>query len=210
MKKKFVTKKKVFAIIFAFAVVIIMGLNVFLFPKLLKFTPTSSDVVLATDNQIDLNTTNEALRNVITEEAALNIANKNILEEDVPFSFNFDSSSVVSKYVYDLSSFPAKNPIWVIVYINSYENYDLPMPKEVIDRISEFAWESGEVWMNDNGDVFGHYDKYTEYVIVEVDAVTGEYNGFTYMSDENDVEYENSSAKYIEKLYDIDLNIDFV
>lgn len=84
------------------------------------------------------------------------------------------------------------------------------MPKEVIDRISEFAWESGEVWMNDNGDVFGHYDKYTEYVIVEVDAVTGEYNGFTYMADENDVEYENSSAKYIEKLYDIDLNIDFV
>lgn len=209
MKKKFVTKKKAFTIIFAVAVFIIMGLNVFLFPKLLKFTPTSSDVISATADEIDLNSTNETLGNVITEETALNIANKNILEEDVPFSFNFDSSSVVSKYVYDSSSFPVKNPIWVIIYINSYENYDLPMPKEVIDRISEFAWESGEVWMNDNGDVFGHYDKYTEYVIVEVDAVTGEYNGFTYMTDENDVEYDNSSAKYIEKLYDIDLNIDF-
>ena len=38
MKKKLITKKKVFASIFALAVVIIIGLNVILFPKLLQMT----------------------------------------------------------------------------------------------------------------------------------------------------------------------------
>lgn len=206
MKKKLITKKKVLSIIFALAVVITVVLNVTLFPKLLQMTPNSSDIIIATYDEVDLNSTNEVLGNIISEETALNTANKNIAEEDLPYSFNFDSASIVTKYVYDIS-FPTKNPVWVVVYMNSYENYDLQMPKELIDRISEFAWESRQVWTNDNGDVFAHYDKYTGYVIVEVDAVTGKYNGFNYMADENYVTYENSVAAYLKDLYNVDFNI---
>ena len=208
MKTKFMTKKKVFTTVFALTVVIIIVLNLILFPKLLQLTPDSSDAIEATYDEVDLNGANEALSNIITEETALNTANKNIAEEDLPYSFNFDSASVVTKYVYD-NSFPIKNPVWVVVYMNRYENYDLQMPKELVERISESAWESRHIWINDNGDVFAHYDKYVEYVIVEVDAVTGEYNGFNYMADENDVTYENSVAAYLKDLYNVDFNITY-
>lgn len=208
MKKKLIANKKVFAAIFVLAVVMIIGLNVILFPKLLKVTPNSSDLIVATYDEVDLNGANEALSNIITEQTALNIANKSIAEEDLPYSFNFNSASVVTKYVY-YTSFPTKNPVWVVVYINSYENYNLKLPKETVERISESAWESGQVWTNDNGDVFAHYDKYVGYVIVEVDAVTGKYNGFNYMSDENNVTYENSVSAYLKDIYNIDFNIDF-
>lgn len=206
MKKKLITKKKVFASIFALAVVIIIGLNVILFPKLLQMTPNSSDINIATCDEVDLNSTNEVLGDIISEETALNTANKNIAEENLPYSFNIDSASIVTKYVYD-TSFPAKNPVWVVVYMNSYENYDLPMPKELVEKISESAWKSGQVWKNDNGDVFAHYDKYVGYVIVEVDAVTGKYNGFNYIADENSVAYDNSVAAYLEDLYKVNFNL---
>lgn len=206
MKKKLITKKKVFASIFALAVVIIIGLNVILFPKLLQMTPNSSDINIATCDEVDLNSTNEVLGDIISEETALNTANKNIAEENLPYSFNIDSASIVTKYVYD-TSFPAKNPVWVVVYMNSYENYDLPMPKELVEKISESAWRSGQVWKNDNGDVFAHYDKYVGYVIVEVDAVTGKYNGFNYIAGENSVAYDNSVAAYLEDLYKVNFNL---
>ncbi len=203
MKKKLATKKKVFSILFALAVVIIVVINVTLFPRLLQKTPDSSEIITATYDELELNSTNEVLGNIITEETALNIADKNIAEEELPYSFDFDSATVVTKYVYD-TSFPAKNPVWVVVYMNSYENYDLQMPKELEKKISESAWKSGLVWKNDNGDVFAHYDKYVGYIIVEVDAVTGKYNGFNYMADENYVTYENSVAAYLKDLYNVD------
>lgn len=206
MKKKLITKKKVLSIVFALAVVIIVVLNVTLFPKLLQMTPNSSDINIATCDEVDLNSTNEVLGDIISEKTALNTANKNIAEEDLPYSFNIDSASIVTKYVYD-TSFPAKNPVWVVVYMNSYENYDLQMPKELVEKISESAWKSGLVWKNDNGDVFAHYNKYVGYVIVEVDAVTGKYNGFNYMADENSVAYENSVVAYLKDLYNVDFNI---
>lgn len=203
MKKKLLTKKKVFSILFALAVVIIVVINVTLFPRLLQKTPDSSEIITATYDELELNSTNEVLGNIITEETALNITDKNIAEEELPYSFDFDSAAVVTKYVYD-TSFPAKNPVWVVVYMNSYENYDLQMPKELEKKISESAWKSGLVWKNDNGDVFAHYDKYVGYIIVEVDAVTGKYNGFNYMADENYVTYENSVAAYLKDLYNVD------
>lgn len=205
MKKKLITKKKVFASIFALAVVIIIGLNVILFPKLLQMAPNSSDVIVATYDEVNLNSANEALGNIITEETALSIAYENVTKEDLTYSFDFDSASVTIKYVYDSSSFPAKNPIWIVIYMNSYENYDLQIPKELIEKISESAWKSKQVWANKNGDVFAHYDKYTGYIIAEIDAVTGKYIGYTYMSDEDDVSYENSVAAYLKQIYDIDL-----
>lgn len=81
MKKKLITKKKVFASIFALAVVIIIGLNVILFPKLLQMTPNSSDVIVATYDEVNLNSANEALGNIITEETALSIAYENVTKK---------------------------------------------------------------------------------------------------------------------------------
>lgn len=206
MKKKLITKKKVLSIVFALAVVITVVLNLTLFPKLLQMTPNSLDINIATCDEVDLNSTNEVLGDIISEKTALNTANKNIAEEDLPYSFNIDSASIVTKYVYD-TSFPAKNPIWVVVYMNSHVNYDLPMPKELVEKISESAWRSGQVWKNDNGDVCAHYNKYVGYVIVEVDAVTGKYNGFNYIADENFVAYDNSVAAYLEDLYKVNFNL---
>lgn len=66
------------SIIFALEVVIIVVLNVTLFPKLLQMTPNSSDIIIATCDKVDLNSTNEVLGDIISEETALNTANKNI------------------------------------------------------------------------------------------------------------------------------------
>lgn len=107
-EKETYNKEKVFASIFALAVVIIIGLNVILFPKLLQMTPNSSDVIVATYDEVNLNSANEALGNIITEETALSIAYENVTKEDLTYSFDFDSASVTIKYVYDSSSFPAK------------------------------------------------------------------------------------------------------
>lgn len=52
-----------------------------MFPKLLQMTPNSSDVIVATYDEVNLNSANEALGNIITEETALSIAYENVTKK---------------------------------------------------------------------------------------------------------------------------------
>lgn len=206
MKKSLKSKKGLYLGLFAIIVVIIVIFNAMVFPSILSLYPSNSSINHASVDEVDLQSANKILGNIISEDTAIkNAQNALNKENDLLANFDIENSQVLSQYVYD-SNIPNQS-LWVIIFFNTYENYTYEMPKEISpEMISEDAWKTGEVWMNKEGKIFAHYDYRREYVIVEIDAASGEYHGYKTAVAEFEDDEENV-AEWLKEMYNIDFEL---
>lgn len=165
--------------IFLLSLVLIMLFNIIIFPSFLLCIPNNSDVNIATNDETSIKQNNEITKEIISEKKAISYAKSGLNNDiDKPKEYNSETSTTTTKYIYNNVNHPSEEPMWIIIFSNSYKNYDYQLPNNYPkDRISEAAWRLGLVWKDNQGHIFEHYEQLTTFVIVEINAITGKYRG---------------------------------
>ena len=191
MKRSLKHKNRFYFVLFVVIISVVLFFNSVVFPRILRLSGDSS-IKHASIDEVNLQNANKILGNIISEDTAIKNARNAINKEnDVLTIFDIENSQVLSQYVYD--NIIPNQSLWIIIFFNKYEDYTYEMPEDISpEMISKEAWETGNVWINQSGRIVAHYDYRTEYVIVEIDALSGEYHGYEtayaeYKGDEKNV-----------------------
>lgn len=206
MKKTFNKKGVRLLILFTAAAAMITLFNIFIFPYIIKSSATSSKLVNASADELDIKKTNEILGSVIPKNVAIDNAEASLSKEkSISKCFDIENAEIFANYVYDNPILD--QPLWIVIFKNTYNDYTYEFPKECVDKISESAWRAGVVWKDQDGNVFAYYDYYSEYQVVEIDATTGDYLGYIKLNAEA-YDDEKNIAEWLKEKYN--LSFDFL
>ncbi|MGN0497578.1 MAG: hypothetical protein ACI4F6_00700 [Acutalibacteraceae bacterium] len=198
-------KKTVVAVAFVLVLALAAVLNFVVFPYVLRSVPESDEVKSVLNDSVNLEQTNKILNNVIPEKKAIQIALDKAHDlPGVSEDFDFESASVHAEYVNGEA--PTDTPKWYVIFLIRQEDYIEQMPDEITpDMIDELAWEKGLVWMED-GKIFAHYDFKDDFVIVGINAISGEiiYNKYLFAYDEHD---EMDIFEKWKEVYGVDIQL---
>lgn len=144
MKKTFNKKGVRLLILFTAAAAMITLFNIFIFPYIIKSSATSSKLVTASADELDIKKTNEILGSVIPKNVAIDNAEASLSKEkSISKCFDIENAEVFANYVYDNPILD--QPLWIVIFKNTYNDYTYEFPKECVDKISESAWRAGVV-----------------------------------------------------------------
>ena len=198
-------KKTVAVSVFVLVLGLAAVLNFVVFPNILSAAPESGKIKSVPNESVNIEKTNELLNNVISEKKAIQIALDKANDlPGVSEDFDFESASVHAEYVNGEA--PTDTPKWYIVFLIRQEDYIEQMPDEITpDMIDELAWEKGLVWMQD-GKIFAHYDFKDDFVVVGINAISGEiiYNKYLCAYDEHD---EMDISEKWKEVYGVDIQL---
>ncbi|MCH5300888.1 MAG: hypothetical protein J1E56_06160 [Ruminococcus sp.] len=198
MKKSLKNKKLFFSCVFVVLGLSILAFNLSVFPQFLKMTPDVSAIEKITNEEIEVNKTNDVIGNIISERRAIEIAKKGVSDELAsseplgveigPTITDIDRAQVVARYVTEDVSFPSDDPMWIVIIVGQKEDFTAPMPDGItIEDVVEIAVEKGLVWEDENGKLMAYYKKLTELTYVRVNAITGGYGGYKCLTSVDDL-----------------------